>query len=75
MIANCGPPRKRGAHLEARSSNPTPRFQLVRDCQSLVWAAWQRHALWLLANYSRTGNFKYLLAFARQVHGMRHRLR
>lgn len=36
-------------------------------------AIWQRHAIWMLAVYSRTGDFKHLLAFARHVHGMRQR--
>jgi hypothetical protein len=67
------PPKKRGAHL--RSSNSTPRFLSTAACQSSVWVGWQEHALWMLAAYSRTGNFKHLLAFATQVHGMRERLR
>ena len=36
-----------------------------------ILTRWQEHALWMLASYSRTGNFKHLSAFARQVHGMR----
>jgi hypothetical protein len=35
-----------------------------------VWGGWQQHALWMLAAYLQTGNFKHLLAFITQVHAM-----
>jgi hypothetical protein len=66
------PPEKRGASRQAGSLNPTPRF-LMAVCQSDAWAGWRTHALWMLAAYSRTGDFKHLLAFGRHFHAMRQR--
>jgi hypothetical protein len=65
---------KRAGDLAATSPNC---FELADHsaivCSAQTWTALQEHALWMLASYSRTGNFKHLLAFARQVHGMRQR--
>ena len=65
---------KRAGDLAATSPET---FDLADDtplmCGAQTWVRWQQHALWMLASYSRTNNFKHLLAFARQVHGMRQR--
>jgi hypothetical protein len=45
MSSEVGPHKKRGAHLETRSSNPTPRFYIRRACQFL--RAFQRPFGWL----------------------------
>jgi len=68
-----GPPEKGEARGKAGFPEP-PRFLSMASCQSSVWAGWQKHALWILAGYSRTGDFKHLLAFVRQVRAMRERL-
>ncbi len=65
--------KKRGAGLAAGSPNPIPRFSMAAKSTSPVWAAWQRHALWMLASYSRTGDFRHLEAFVRHFHAMRQR--
>jgi hypothetical protein len=56
---------------QPRSPEP-PRFSSLTSCQS-VRGIWEKHALWMLAAYARTGDFKHLLAFVRQVHAMRQR--
>jgi hypothetical protein len=66
-----GPPKKRGAGRQASSPKRTPLFLSSAECQTDVWAHWQQHALWMLAAYSRTGDFKHLLAFVRHFHAMR----
>ena len=67
---------KRAGDLAATSPNCfelADHSAIVCSAQTSVWVGWQQHALWMLAAYSRTGDFKHLLAFARHVHGMRQR--
>ena len=54
-----------------KEAPPEKKRSIQNGCQSLVWTAWQKHAFWMLASYSRTGNFKHLEAFARHFHAMR----
>jgi len=67
------PHKKRGAHLEARSSNSTPRFLSTSACQSSMWLGWQRESARLFSEFWRTADAKHLCAFSTHVYAMRKR--
>jgi hypothetical protein len=71
------PPKRSAPGREIDYRSPIPAQACFsgwkRVPRPLILARWQKHALWMLASYSRTDNFKHLEAFARHFHAMRQR--